>query len=81
MHDCEIALDKETGHVEILSYRVVQDVGLALNPRAIQGQIQGGNGSPIEFETSICQHGPDLQLFSICSAAATKIASFPKHFE
>ena len=42
VHDCEIAIDKETGHVEILSYRVVQDVGLALNPRAIQGQIQGG---------------------------------------
>ena len=38
----EIALDEETEHVEILSYRVVQDVGLALNPRAIQGQIQGG---------------------------------------
>ena len=26
----------------MLSYRVVQDVGLALNPRAIRGQIQGG---------------------------------------
>lgn len=26
----------------MLSYRVVQDVGRALNPRAIHGQIQGG---------------------------------------
>lgn len=26
----------------MLSYRVVQDVGRALNPRAIRGQIQGG---------------------------------------
>jgi len=42
VHDCEVAVDPETGHVEILSYRVVQDVGRALNPRAIHGQIQGG---------------------------------------
>ncbi|QPF90787.1 xanthine dehydrogenase family protein molybdopterin-binding subunit [Bradyrhizobium commune] len=42
VHDCEVAVDTETGHVEVLSYRVVQDVGRALNPRAIHGQIQGG---------------------------------------
>ncbi|UPK37734.1 xanthine dehydrogenase family protein molybdopterin-binding subunit [Bradyrhizobium sp. 186] len=42
VHDCEVAVDTETGHVEVLSYRVVQDVGRALNPRAICGQIQGG---------------------------------------
>ncbi|MDQ6435469.1 xanthine dehydrogenase family protein molybdopterin-binding subunit [Mesorhizobium sp. LHD-90] len=42
VHDCEVAVDPETGHVEILSYKVVQDVGRALNPRAIHGQIQGG---------------------------------------
>jgi CO/xanthine dehydrogenase Mo-binding subunit len=42
VHDCEVAVDPETGHVEVLSYRVVQDVGRALNPRAISGQIQGG---------------------------------------
>ncbi|KJC42305.1 aldehyde oxidase [Bradyrhizobium sp. LTSP885] len=42
VHDCEVAVDKETGHVEVLNYRVVQDVGRALNPRAVHGQIQGG---------------------------------------
>jgi CO/xanthine dehydrogenase Mo-binding subunit len=42
VHDCEVAVDSETGHVEVLSYNVVQDVGRALNPRAIRGQIQGG---------------------------------------
>jgi CO/xanthine dehydrogenase Mo-binding subunit len=42
VHDCEVAVDQETGHVEVLNYRVVQDVGRALNPRAIHGQIQGG---------------------------------------
>jgi len=42
VHECEVAVDPETGHVEVLSYVVVQDVGRALNPRAIYGQIQGG---------------------------------------
>jgi len=42
VHDCEVAVDPDTGHVEILAYRVVQDVGRALNPRAVHGQIQGG---------------------------------------
>ncbi|CDX32181.1 Aldehyde oxidase and xanthine dehydrogenase molybdopterin binding protein [Mesorhizobium plurifarium] len=42
VHDCEVAVDPDTGHVDILSYKVVQDVGRALNPRAILGQIQGG---------------------------------------
>jgi CO/xanthine dehydrogenase Mo-binding subunit len=42
VHDCEVAVDPETGHVEILSYTVVQDVGRAINPRAIHGQVQGG---------------------------------------
>lgn len=42
VHDCELAIDPDTGHIEILSYRVVQDVGRALNPRAIHSQIQGG---------------------------------------
>jgi CO/xanthine dehydrogenase Mo-binding subunit len=42
VHDCEVAVDPATGHVEVLSYNVVQDVGRALNPRAVQSQIQGG---------------------------------------
>ncbi|MBS7544244.1 xanthine dehydrogenase family protein molybdopterin-binding subunit [Ancylobacter oerskovii] len=42
VHDCEVAVDPETGHVEVLAYRVVQDVGRALNRSAIGGQIQGG---------------------------------------
>jgi CO/xanthine dehydrogenase Mo-binding subunit len=42
VHDCEVAVDPDTGHVRVLAYRVVQDVGRAINPRAIRGQIQGG---------------------------------------
>lgn len=42
VHECEVAVDPDTGHVEVLGYTVVQDVGHAINPRAVLGQIQGG---------------------------------------
>jgi CO/xanthine dehydrogenase Mo-binding subunit len=42
VHDCDVAVDPDTGTVEVLAYRVVQDVGRAVNPRAIRHQIQGG---------------------------------------
>ena len=61
VHDCEVAVDSETGHVEVLSYRVVQDVGRALNPRAIAGQIQGGVvqglGYALHEEVTIDENG------------------------
>lgn len=38
----DIEVDKETGKVKILSYAAAQDVGLAINPILIEGQIQGG---------------------------------------
>lgn len=49
VHHCAVAVDPDTGHVEILSYRVVQDVGLAINPRAIRSQIQGGVAQGIGY--------------------------------
>jgi CO/xanthine dehydrogenase Mo-binding subunit len=44
-----VAVDPDTGHVEILSYKVVQDVGRALNPRAVRSQIQGGVAQGIGY--------------------------------
>lgn len=42
VHDCEVAVDPGTGHVRVLAYSVVQDVGRAINPRGIRAQVQGG---------------------------------------
>lgn len=38
----EIEVDIETGHVEILRVVCADDVGKAVNPRLIEGQIEGG---------------------------------------
>ena len=41
-HICDVTVDKETGHVTIERYTAVQDVGKAIHPSYVEGQIQGG---------------------------------------
>jgi CO/xanthine dehydrogenase Mo-binding subunit len=40
-HLCEVEVDRATGEVRLLRYVVAQDVGRAINPAAIEGQIRG----------------------------------------
>ncbi len=41
-HICDVEIDRETGHVKVLRYTAVQDVGRAIHPSYVEGQIQGG---------------------------------------
>lgn len=41
-HAVDLSVDEETGEVKIHDYVVVQDVGRAINPKYIEGQIEGG---------------------------------------
>jgi CO/xanthine dehydrogenase Mo-binding subunit len=41
-HICDVEVDRETGYVKILRYTAVQDVGRAIHPSYVEGQIQGG---------------------------------------
>lgn len=41
-HIAEVEIDPETGALEIVRYLVVDDVGTALNPLLVKGQIHGG---------------------------------------
>lgn len=41
VHAADVQVDKETGKVKILSYAAAQDVGRAINPALVEGQIQG----------------------------------------
>ena len=41
-HMVDVEVDKETGHVKVLRYTASQDVGRAIHPDYVEGQIQGG---------------------------------------
>ncbi|KAI3601388.1 Molybdopterin dehydrogenase, large subunit (plasmid) [Cupriavidus necator H850] len=41
-HAAVVAVDTETGHVEILDYVVVEDCGTIVNPMIVEGQTIGG---------------------------------------
>jgi CO/xanthine dehydrogenase Mo-binding subunit len=41
-HICDVEVDPETGAVKILRYTAIQDVGRAIHPSYVEGQIQGG---------------------------------------
>ncbi|HWB52356.1 MAG TPA: xanthine dehydrogenase family protein molybdopterin-binding subunit [Stellaceae bacterium] len=41
-HVCDVEVDPETGHVKVLRYTATQDVGRAIHPSYVEGQIQGG---------------------------------------
>ena len=41
-HVCEVEVDPDTGEVEIVSYRVLDDFGRVINPMLVRGQVHGG---------------------------------------
>ena len=42
VHVVDVEVDPETGHVTVLRYTAAQDVGRAIHPSYVEGQIQGG---------------------------------------
>ena len=41
-HICEVEVDPDTGRVAIERYTIVDDFGRAMNPKLLEGQVQGG---------------------------------------
>ncbi len=41
-HVCELEVDPDTGHVELLGYTAVNDFGVVINPMLLEGQVHGG---------------------------------------
>jgi CO/xanthine dehydrogenase Mo-binding subunit len=49
---CDVEVDPETGHVKILRFVAAQDVGRAIHPSYVEGQIQGGIAQGIGWALS-----------------------------
>jgi carbon-monoxide dehydrogenase large subunit len=42
VHICEVEIDPETGITNVVKYTTVDDVGVAVNPMLVAGQVHGG---------------------------------------
>lgn len=42
VHVCDVAVDQDTGKVDVLRYTAIQDAGKAIHPGYVEGQYQGG---------------------------------------
>ena len=41
-HIAEVEVDPQTGHVQVVRYSAVNDLGTVVNPLLVEGQVQGG---------------------------------------
>ena len=41
-HICEVEVDPETGHTDIMAWTAVDDFGVIINPMIVEGQVHGG---------------------------------------
>ncbi|MCX5907600.1 MAG: xanthine dehydrogenase family protein molybdopterin-binding subunit [Deltaproteobacteria bacterium] len=48
-HMAEVNVDTETGIVEVTDYTAAYDIGKAINPKLVEGQIEGGIGMGVGF--------------------------------
>jgi CO/xanthine dehydrogenase Mo-binding subunit len=64
-HICDVEVDRDTGQVTILRYTVVQDVGRAIHPSYVEGQLQGGAAQGIGWALNEEMfHGADGRLLN-----------------
>jgi len=79
-HLARVRVDQETGKVEVLEYVAVQDVGRAINPAEVEGQIHGGvvQGLGIALSEAI-PYGEDGRLLgaTLMDYAAPYAAGVP----
>jgi carbon-monoxide dehydrogenase large subunit len=80
-HIAEVEVDIETGQVEIIRYVVVEDCGTILNPRVVDGQIQGGVAQGIGsvlYEEVVYDEQSHLLTSSLTDYLAPTAAVVPK---
>ncbi len=64
-HLAHVRVDRETGEVETLGYAIAQDVGRALNPALVEGQMRGGVAQGIGWALyEEMRHDEDGRLLS-----------------
>lgn len=80
VHLVKVRVDEETGRVQVLDYLAVQDVGFALNPLMVRGQLHGGAAQSIGMalqESMIYDENGQLLSGSFMDYALPRAADVP----
>jgi carbon-monoxide dehydrogenase large subunit len=79
-HIAIVEIDEETGHVELVRYVAVDDVGNKINPMIVDGQLHGGIAQGVGqalWEGAIYSDDGQLQSGSMMDYAVPRAAWFP----
>ncbi len=82
-HVCAVEVDPDTGHVKILRYVAVDDVGRVINPLIVDGQVHGGIAQGVGqalWEGAAYDDNGQLATGTMMDYAVPKAGFFP-HFE
>jgi len=85
-HLVEVEVDPDTGRIEIMSYIVVDDMGITINPLLLEGQIVGGAmqgiGQALMEQTVYDKDSGQLMTASFMDYAVPRAEDSPDfHFE
>ncbi len=80
-HIAEVEVDPDTGHIDVVSYVVVDDFGVTLNPLLLAGQVHGGAvqgiGQAIMESTVYDASSGQLVTASLMDYALPRAADMP----
>jgi CO/xanthine dehydrogenase Mo-binding subunit len=80
-HLARVHADPETGEVRVLNYVAAQDVGRAINPASVDGQIMGGVAQGIGwalYESMVYDENGTLLTGSFMDYAVPQMISVPE---
>lgn len=80
VHIAEVEVDEITGETQVTHYVAAQDVGYALNPALVEGQVQGGVGQGIGwalYEGLAFDDAGQLMTSSLMDYAIPRAAHVP----
>ncbi|MCK8783712.1 xanthine dehydrogenase family protein molybdopterin-binding subunit [Roseomonas sp. NAR14] len=64
-HVCEVEIDPETGHVQVVNFTAADDFGRVINPMVVEGQVHGGVAQGVgQALLEACVYDADGQLLT-----------------
>jgi carbon-monoxide dehydrogenase large subunit len=79
-HICEVEIDPETGHTDVVGWTAVDDFGVIINPMIVEGQVHGGVAQGIGqamFEGVVYDKDGQLVSGSFMDYSMPRAENFP----